>query len=48
MTYTKLDKYENTYKEDIYLHFLNQQHQEYRLADFLDVNEDEECDFFNI
>ena len=47
MTYTKLDKYIETYKEDIFLQFLNNQHQEYRLSDFIDLNE-EECDFFNI
>ena len=47
MTYTKLDKYEDTYKEDLLLQYLNYQHKEYRLSDFLDVNEDEN-DFFNI
>jgi hypothetical protein len=47
MTYSKLDKYEDTYKEDLLLQYLNYQHQAYRLEDFLDVNEDEN-DFFNL
>ena len=47
MTYSKLDKYEDTYKEDLLLQYLNYQNKAYRLADFLDVNEDEN-DFFNL
>jgi len=47
MTYSKLDKYEDTYREDLLQHYLNNQHQVYRLSDFIDVNEEEE-DFFNI
>lgn len=39
MTFNKIDKYEDNYKEDILQDYLNNQHQEYRLSDFLDINE---------
>jgi hypothetical protein len=48
MTYSKLDKYEDTYREDLLLQYLNNQHEVYRLSDFLDVNETDDDDFFNI
>ena len=38
MTYNKIDKYEDSYNEDILQYYLNQNHQEYRLSDFIDVN----------
>jgi len=45
MTFSKIDKYEDSYNEDILQDFLNKNHQEYRLSDFLDINEYED-DFF--
>jgi hypothetical protein len=42
MTYSKLDKYETTYREDLLIQYLKDQEQTYRLSDFLEVNEDDD------
>lgn len=42
MSYLKIDKYEDSYNEDILQDYLYRTHQEYRLSDFIDVNECEE------
>lgn len=42
MTYNKISKYEEDYKEDLLIHFLNNQNIEYRLMDFIDINEYED------
>ena len=47
MSYTKLTKYEINYKEDLLLEYLSNQNEEYKLSDFLDVNEYDEDDIFN-
>lgn len=42
MTYSKIDKYEDSYNEDILQEYLNRNHKDYRLCDFIDVNEYED------
>ena len=46
MSYTKNNKYETNYNEDLLLEYLSNQSEEYKLSDFLDVNEYED-DIFN-
>jgi len=47
MSYTKNNKYETNYNEDLLLEYLSNQSKEYKLSDFLDVNEYDEDDIFN-
>jgi len=47
MSYTKNNKYETNYNEDLLLEYLSNQSEEYKLSDFLDVNEYDEDDIFN-
>jgi len=47
MSYTKNNKYETNYNEDLLLEYLSNQNEEYKLSDFLDVNEYDEDDIFN-
>ena len=42
MTYSKIDKYEDSYNEDILQEYLHRTHKDYRLSDFIDVNEYED------
>lgn len=47
MSYTKITKYETNYNEDLLLEYLSNQNEEYKLSDFLDVNENDEDDIIN-
>lgn len=42
MTYSKYEKYNLNFKEDQFLIYINEYNQEYKLSDFIDINEEED------